>query len=188
MIVGQHIVNSQHTLVQLPENVRIHPTSEIDPSVDLGAGTVVWAYAVLLGGIKTGRDCSIGAGTQIMRDVRMGDACRIGAQVHLTNRMQLGNRVFVAPMAVFADDRHPQVNNPRYRCEPPCLEDDVAVGVGAVVLPGVVLGQGCTVGAGAVVTRSVAPWTTVVGNPARPLRPLTIEHPLTGELVSLEGL
>jgi acetyltransferase-like isoleucine patch superfamily enzyme len=187
MIVGPGF---QRDLLDLGDGIRVHPTAELHPTVNLGPGTVVWAHAILLAGVTTGPHCSIGAGTQIMRDVTMGESCRIGAQVHLTNRMTIGDRVFVAPFAVFADDRHPQVNNPRYRCEPPEIEDDVAVGVGAVILPGVVLGAGCTVGAGAVVTRSVAPSMVVFGNPAR-RRPITQWPPMPeAELVgvSTEGL
>ena len=164
MIVGPGF---SRPLVELPERIFVHPTAEIHPSVDLGPDTVVWAYTVLLADVKTGPHCSIGAGTQIMRGVHLGESCRIGAQVHLTNHMVLGDRVFVAPMVVFADDRRPRVNNPRYRCQPPIVEDDVSVGVAAVILPGVRLGRGCLIGAGAVVTRDVEPNAVVAGNPAR---------------------
>lgn len=50
------------------------------------------------------------------------------------------------------------------------LGHDVWIGHGAVVLPGVTLGTGAAVGAGAIVTRDVAPFTVVVGNPARIVR------------------
>ena len=164
MIIGP---GYQHGLLALPEGIRVHPTAEIHPTVDLGADTVVWAYAILLADVVTGPHCSIGAGTQLMRGVRLGESCRIGAQVHLTNRMVLGDRVFVAPFAVFADDRRPRVNNPRYTPAPPIVEDDVAIGVGVVVLPGVRIGRGALVGAGAVVTKDVPPGAVVIGNPAR---------------------
>ena len=65
---------------------------------------------------------------------------------------------------------HPRAGNPDYVVEPPIVEDEVSVGANATILPGVRLGRGCTVGAGAVVVRDVAPGTTVVGNPARPVR------------------
>lgn len=50
---------------------------------------------------------------------------------------------------------------------PVTIEDMANVGTGAILFPGVTLGQGCVVGAGCVVRRSVAPWAIVVGNPAR---------------------
>ena len=169
--------------MNLGEGIRVHPTADIDPSVDLGPGTVVWAYAILLGGVKTGPSCSIGAGTQLMHGVRLGESCRIGAQVFLSGHVQLGDRVFVGPQAAFADDRHPRVNNPQYRSDPGQAEDDVAVGMGATILPGVCLGRGCLIGAGAVVTQSVPPFETWVGTPAKALRRRG-QDPQTGEWIA----
>jgi acetyltransferase-like isoleucine patch superfamily enzyme len=56
------------------------------------------------------------------------------------------------------------------------IEEDAAIGVGAIILPGVTIGRGATVTAGSVVTRSVPPKTMVQGNPARPIA--TVEIPL----------
>ena len=49
------------------------------------------------------------------------------------------------------------------------IEDDVSIGANATILPGVRLGRGCVVGAGAVVTKDVPPGMTVIGNPAKEL-------------------
>lgn len=169
MNVGLRAVTSQ-PLTDLGAGVRVHPTAEIDPSVDLGAGTVVWAHAVVLGGVTTGPHCAIGSGVYVGRDTVLGESVRVQDKAHLTDRMRCGARVFVGPCATFVNDRHPRVNNPSYHAEPPVVEDDVSVGANATILPGVVLGRGCVIGAGAVVTRSVPPGETWVGNPARRLR------------------
>jgi acetyltransferase-like isoleucine patch superfamily enzyme len=50
------------------------------------------------------------------------------------------------------------------------LGSDIWIGMGVCILPGVTLGDGCVVGAGAVVTRDVEPYVIVVGNPATPIR------------------
>jgi acetyltransferase-like isoleucine patch superfamily enzyme len=55
-----------------------------------------------------------------------------------------------------------------YKPDPPVIGDHAAIGAGAVLLPGVRIGEGAIVGAGTVVTKDVVPWTTVVGIPARP--------------------
>jgi acetyltransferase-like isoleucine patch superfamily enzyme len=57
-----------------------------------------------------------------------------------------------------------------YTNAPIVIEDDVWVGFQAVILPGVTIGHGSIVGAGAVVTKDVEPYTVVVGIPARPLK------------------
>lgn len=155
----------------------IHALALVDPSAELGEGTVVWQWSHIMAGVKTGSHCSIGGHSEIGRDSRLGASVRIGFGVFLPNRTQVGDRVFIGPRVVATDDRYPRVNHPRYRAEPPILEDDCAIGAGAVLLPGVRIGRGAMVGAGAVVTRSVAPYTTAYGNPARAvpiLSPLSI--------------
>ena len=53
---------------------------------------------------------------------------------------------------------------------PIVVEDDSDIGVGAIIMPGITIGRGAQVGAGAVVTRSVEPYSVVAGNPAKVLR------------------
>ena len=67
------------------------------------------------------------------------------------------------------DDKYPKAGNHAYRPEPPTLKDHCSIGAGAVLLPGIVIGEGATVGAGAVVARNVRPFATVVGVPAQEL-------------------
>jgi acetyltransferase-like isoleucine patch superfamily enzyme len=95
---------------------------------------------------------------------------------------RIGNRVSIATNVTLVVDSNP--NNSRLGDEsyvkehlvkqgPVVIEDDAWLGTNAVVLPGVRVGRGAVVGAGAVVTRDVAPFTVVAGVPARPIRSLT---------------
>ncbi|HXU83131.1 MAG TPA: DapH/DapD/GlmU-related protein [Polyangia bacterium] len=94
----------------------------------------------------------------------------------------IGNRVSIATNVTLVADSNP--NNSRLGAEPyvkdhlvkqgpVVIEDDVWLGTNVVVLPGVRVGRGAVVGAGAVVTRDVSPFTVVAGVPARPIRALT---------------
>ena len=56
------------------------------------------------------------------------------------------------------------------------IEDDCWIGAGAIILNGITIGKGSVVGAGAVVTKDIEPYTIVGGNPARKIRDLQIEH------------
>lgn len=148
---------------------KIHPLAVVYEPGGLGPDTVVWQFCTIMPGVRTGAHCSFGSGTHVGRNTVIGESVRVGDKVHITDHMTIGDRVFIAPLAVMANDKHPVVNNPHYRRESPVIEDDVSIGVGAVILPGVRLGRGCQIGAGAVVTKDVAPGAVVVGNPARPL-------------------
>lgn len=144
--------------------------AHIDLSATLGEGSVVWHYARVLARARIGKHVSIGGGTEIGRDTVIGDYSRIGANVFLPPKTIIGERVFVGPGVTCTDDRHPRVpvqGDPPYDAQPPIIDDDVAIGAGAVLLPGVHLYQGARVAAGAVVTEDVPAFTMVVGLPAR---------------------
>ncbi len=91
--------------------------------------------------------------------------------------MTIGDRVFVGHGVMFVNDKRPRAANADgtllteadWQLLETVVEDDVAIGSGAVILGGVRLGAGALVGAGAVVTHDVAPGATVAGVPARSL-------------------
>jgi UDP-2-acetamido-3-amino-2,3-dideoxy-glucuronate N-acetyltransferase len=147
-------------------STKVHELALVGPNVELGDGTAVWAFAKVFDGVKTGRDCNIATGTYIGKNALLGDNVRTQDNSHLTDHIVVGNNVFIGPHVVTCNDRHPRVNNPDYLREPPIIEDDVTIGSNATILPGVRLGRGCVVGAGAVVTHDVPPGATVVGVPA----------------------
>jgi acetyltransferase-like isoleucine patch superfamily enzyme len=103
----------------------------------------------------------------IENDVVLGDRVTVKNFVALYDGMRVQDDVFIGPGASFANDRYPRskrhVSHPVTRLERGC-----SVGAGAVILPGVTVGSFALVAAGAVVTRDVAPFTMVKGNPARP--------------------
>jgi len=151
----------------------IDPLAKVHPTVVVPKDTDIWAYATVHAGVRLGVFVSIGEHAYIGAGTVVGDRTRIGQGCHITDHMEIGNNVFISPHVVFANDKHPIPFNPTYKRESPIVEDDVSIGVNATILPGVRLGRGCVVGAGAVVTKSVDAYTTVVGNPARVLKART---------------
>jgi acetyltransferase-like isoleucine patch superfamily enzyme len=163
----------------------------IGPGSVLRSGTVIYAGATAGARLNTGHgamiredneladDCSVGTHTALEPGNRIGERTRVHSHCFLEH-VTLGRRVFLGPGVVFTDDPHPMC--PRYlECVlGATVEDDVSIGGGAVILPGVRIGSGSLVGAGSVVTRDVQPGSVVAGNPARHVKDV-------GELVCFKG-
>lgn len=112
---------------------------------------------------KIGAFCDIG-------NPNIGYGCKIQCHVSIPPGWVIGNNVFIGPGARFANDLHPDPLNTYFTPQKTgYVEDNAVIGMGALILPGILIGQNAVVGAGAVVTKDVRAFTTVVGNPAREL-------------------
>ena len=98
-------------------------------------------------------------------EVVMGENVNYQEFVFIPNGVTIGDNVFIGSHVCFTNDKYPPSKGKHWAKI--TVEDDVVIGAAAVILPRVTLGKGCKVGAGAVVTRNVEAYTTVVGNPAR---------------------
>jgi UDP-2-acetamido-3-amino-2,3-dideoxy-glucuronate N-acetyltransferase len=137
----------------------------------IGPGTRIWAFAHVMAGARIGADCNICDHTFIEGQVIVGDRVTIKSGVYLWNGLHVADDVFIGPHATFTNDPFPRSKR-RFECATTELGRGASIGAGAVVLPGVRVGEQAMVGAGAVVTRDVPDHTIVVGNPARVLRRL----------------
>lgn len=115
-------------------------------------------------------DC--GKNIHLGENVFINSGCKFQDQ----GGVYIGDRVLIGHNVVLATLNHPLQPSQRSSLEPTPIhiEDDVWIGSGAIVLPGVRIGRGSVVAAGAVVTKSVAPMTIVAGVPAKPMK--TIEE------------
>ncbi len=143
----------------------IHPQGLCE-SKNLGEGTRVWAFAHVLPNARIGRDCNICDHVFIENDVVMGDRVTIKSGVQLVDGLTLEDDVFVGPNATFTNDRFPRSQQP-WKPLKTIIRKGATIGAGAVLLPGITVGQSAMVGAGAVVTQDVPSNAIVVGNPAR---------------------
>jgi maltose O-acetyltransferase len=116
-----------------------------------------------------------------------GQHIHIGDRVYLNfmctifdnNEVHIGNHVMIGPVVQIYTAAHPVEAEPRIQgfeeAKPIVIEDNVWLGGGAIILPGVRIGRNAVVGAGAVVPRDVPANTVVVGNPARVVREIEQE-------------
>jgi acetyltransferase-like isoleucine patch superfamily enzyme len=144
----------------------IHPLADVH-STEIGEGTHIWQFVVVLAGAKIGDDCNICAHCFIESDVIVGNRVTIKNGVQLWNCLRLDNDVFVGPNVTFTNDKNPQAGNKNFQCLTTWVEEGASIGGGATILPGVRVGAHASVGAGSVVTKDVAAYTTIAGNPAR---------------------
>jgi len=135
---------------------------------NIGKGTKIWhPDLVNIYGCSIGKNCSIGAFVEIGSQVIIGDGCRIQTFCFIPEGVIIDNNVFVGPRVMFLNDKHPPSHGKWRSSKKTIVEDNVTIGGGAIILPGVTLGKGCLIGAGALVTKNTNPKGVYVGVPAR---------------------
>lgn len=146
----------------------VHPLSEVQTG-DIGPGTRVWQFVVILKGARIGSDCNICSHCLIENDVVIGDRVTIKSGVQLWDGTRIEDDVFVGPNVTFTNDKSPRSKAYPESFPITTLRKGASIGGGAVILPGITIGEGAMVGAGAVVTRDVPAHIVVAGVPARAL-------------------
>ena len=118
-----------------------------------------------------GDDVVIGSGSLVENDTTIGARTKIQAEAYITAYSTLEEDVFIAPCVVTTNDNFMGRTEKRHELiKGPTIRRGARIGGGAVLCPGVEIGEEAFVGAGAVVTKDVPPRVVVVGNPARVLR------------------
>ena len=136
-------------------------------SAEVGRGTKVWAFAHVLEGARVGEDCNVCDGVFIEDGAVVGDRVTLKPGVQVWKGVTIEDDVFVGPNATFTNDKHPRSRQWLDEHPTTIVRRGASIGANATILPGLEIGVGAMVGAGAVVTRSVPPHAVVVGNPAR---------------------
>lgn len=144
----------------------IHLHSDIQ-SKNIGVGTNIWQYCVILPEAVIGMNCNICASVFIENKVVVGNNVTIKNGAQLWDGITIEDNVFIGPNATFTNERTPR--SKAYDVD--CLMQTVVkrgatIGANATILPGVVIGEYALVGAGSVVTGDLPPYTLYFGNPA----------------------
>jgi UDP-2-acetamido-3-amino-2,3-dideoxy-glucuronate N-acetyltransferase len=150
----------------------------IASDVSLGEGVVIFHRDLVnLYGCRIADGTKIGAFVEIQKGVVVGQRCKISSHSFVCEGVTIEDEVFIGHGVMFINDRYPRATaQGRLQTEadwtvvPTRVCRGASIGSGAVILCGVTIGVDATVGAGAVVTRDVAPGAVVAGVPARLLR------------------
>jgi len=142
----------------------IHPLSDVQSS-EIGEGTKIWQFCVVLKDARIGRYCNICANTFIENEVVIGDNVTIKCGVQIWDGIRIGNNVFLGANVTFTNDLVPRSKHEWTRIDT-IVEDGATIGANSTILAGLTIGRYAFIGAGSVVTKDVPPNTLWFGNPA----------------------
>lgn len=124
-------------------------------------------YTVIRAKVTAGDYCAIGNHSTLEGLATLGNGVRIMHHVYIPSRTRFGNNIFVGPCCNFLNDLKPGRHAKPVTPKGPTIEDDVVIGGSCTILPGVTIGAGSFIAAGALVTKDVPPHTFVKGSPGR---------------------
>lgn len=196
-VLGDDVRVLEHAVVGKQPTLSPRSTARREPlaPTTIGAGSVVSTGAIVFAGstigervivgdqscvrerVTVGDDVVIGRGALVENDTTIGAMTRIQADAYITAYSTLEEHVFIAPCVVTTNDNFMGRTEQRLDLlRGPTIRRGARVGGGAVLCPGIEVGEEAFVGAGAVVTRDVPAGTVVVGSPARVLRQVPAEE------------
>lgn len=156
----------------------VGPHAVIYYDVEIGESTLVGDGASIREGSRIGFRCVIGRYVTVNYATIIGNEVKIMDHSWLAGNMSVGNHVFISGGVTTANDNDMGLYGyDAGRVVGPRIQDGARIGVGAVILPRVAVGEQAVVAAGAVVTRDVAPWNVVAGVPAKVLKDVRESSP-----------
>jgi acetyltransferase-like isoleucine patch superfamily enzyme len=143
-----------------------HPLADVQSS-NIGEGTNIWQFCVVLNGAQIGRNCNICMNVFIENDVVIGDNVTVKCGVQLWNGLRVEDDVFIGPNVTFTNDLTPRSKRYPKSFLQTVLRRGASIGANSVIVAGRTIGEYALIGAGSVVTKDVPPHTVWYGNPAR---------------------
>src|SRR5438067_12835686 len=196
-VLGEGVKVLEYAVVGKQPSLSPRSTAKREPlpPTEIGDGTIVSTGAIVFAGtrvgarvilgdqscvrerVQVGDDVVIGRGSLVENDTTIGARTKIQADAYITAYCELEDDVFIAPCVVTTNDNFMGRTEKRHELvKGPTIRRGARVGGGAVLCPGVEIGEEAFVGAGAVVIQDVPARAVVVGNPARQIREVPDEE------------
>jgi acetyltransferase-like isoleucine patch superfamily enzyme len=190
-VLGEGVQVLENAVVGKQPTLSPRSTAKRDPlpPTEIGAGSTVSTGAIVFAGstigervvlgdhscvrerVHIGDDVVLGRGSLVENDTTIGALTKIQAEAYITAYSILEDNVFIAPCVVTTNDNFMGRTERRHDLiKGPTIRRGARIGGGAILCPGIEIGEEAFVGAGAVVTKDVPPRMVVVGNPGRVLR------------------
>jgi len=145
--------------------IRIHPTAEVQTK-NIGEGTSIWQYCVILKNAVIGKNCNINFNVFIENDVIIGDNVTIKSGVQIWDGLRIGNNVFISPNVTFTNDLTPRSKQFPEKFLKTNILEGATIGANSTICGGKKIGKFAMIGAGSVVTKNIPDYTLWYGNPA----------------------
>jgi len=144
----------------------VHDSSLVDEGAKIGSKTKVWHWSHVTGSADIGNNCNIGQNCYIAG--KLGSGCKVQNNVSLYLGVECEDDVFLGPSCVLTNDINPRCAQPKNgHYVKTFIEKGVTIGANATIVCGTRIGTHALIGAGAVVTKDVEPYSIMVGNPAK---------------------
>lgn len=147
----------------------IHHLSDVQ-SLNIGEGTSIWQFCVVLKNAKIGKNCNINCHVFIENDVSIGNNVTIKPGVQIWDGVTLEDHVFIGPNVTFTNDLYPKSKNTNFNLKKTLVKKGASIGANATLLAGITVGENALVGAGSVVTKDIPDNEIWIGNPAKFLK------------------
>jgi|SRR5690348_53253 UDP-2-acetamido-3-amino-2,3-dideoxy-glucuronate N-acetyltransferase len=149
-------------------NYFAHPTAVIDEGCEIGSGVKIWHFSHVMPGCVIGDNCNIGQNVVVSPKVVLGKNVRVQNNVSIYEGVICGDDVFLGPSMVFTNVVNPRsAVSRKNEYKTTIVKKGASIGANATIICGNNIGEYAFIGAGAVVTKEVAPYALVIGNPAR---------------------
>ena len=147
-------------------NYQVHPSSDVQTK-NIGKGTTIWQFCVILPEAFIGQNCNINAMVLIENDVVIGDNVTIKSGVQLWDGLRIEDNVFVGPNVTFTNDFSPRSKKKPGEFLKTVIGLGASLGANATIIGDVFIDSYAMVGAGSVVTRNIGKQELWYGNPAK---------------------
>jgi len=152
----------------MENNYFVHSTAVVDDGAQISEGVKIWHFSHIMSKCKIGKNCNIGQNVVISPGVELGTNVKVQNNVSIYEGVTCDDDVFLGPSMVFTNVINPRsAVNRRDQYLKTHVGKGASIGANATIVCGHDIGSFAFIGAGAVVTKTVAPYALVVGNPAK---------------------
>ncbi len=152
----------------MANNYTAHPSAVIDEGCIIGNGTKIWHFCHIMFNCTIGENCNIGQNVVVSPDVTLGNNVRVQNNVSIYTGVICEDDVFLGPSMVFTNVVNPRsAVSRKSEYKQTYVEKGATIGANSTIVCGHRIGRYAFIGAGAVVTHDVKPYSLVIGNPAR---------------------